>query len=335
MSVYKPFITSDVIVSPFKVNKSFTFTGNELTGSNVQIDRFLGTNNTSSLWVSGSDNTGYITSQSSQLVYRSIKELYYSNYIGGENGAPAATASFNNDGTITGPAYTPNYYNYLSNTLPPNRYLTTGSDNIVVISIPSNLFGEYIAPNSVQIQVSGSTISVQDDGLGNILFGTKKVGDIIYQHGIIIITQTGYSIINDNYGTGSYGDMIYGGSGVDFINNFYTNNLTCSFKSTVTIYETQYKCTIRENEFNFSNNPSLLSGSTPISVNTSSYSGSLFPQPGSGKLNDNVTGSYFSPYITTVGLYNNNKELLAVAKLAQPLPVSSVTDTSILINFDF
>ena len=331
MSIFKPFITSDVIVSPFKVNKSFTFTGNEFTASNVQIDRFTGANNTSSLWIPGSDNTGYITTQSSQLVYRSIKELYYSNYIGGENGAPAATASFNNDGTITGPVYTPNYYNYLSNTLPPNRYFPTGSDNIVVISIPSNLFGEYISPNSLQIQVSGSNISVQDDGLGNILFGTKKVGDIIYQHGIIIITETGYSTVSDNYGTGSYGNIIYGGSGVDFVNNFYTNNLTCSFESTVTIYETQYKCTIRENEFNFSNNPSLLSGSAAIS----NGSGSLFPQPGSGKLNDNVTGSYFSPYITTVGLYNNNKELLAVAKLAQPLPVSTVTDTSILINFDF
>ena len=331
MSIFKPFITSDVIVSPFKVNKSFTFTGNELTASNVQIDRFLGTNNTSSLWISGSDNTGYITTQSRQLVYRSIKELYYSNYIGGENGAPAATASFNNDGTITGPAYTPNYYNYLSNTLPPDRYFPTGSDNIVVISIPSNLFGEYISPNSLQIQVSGSNISVQDDGLGNILFGTVKVGDIIYQHGIIIITKTGYSTVSDNYGEGSYGSMIYGGAGVDFVNNFYTNNLTCSFESTVTIHETQYKCTIRENEFNFSNNPSLLSGSVAIS----NGSGSLFPQPGDGKLNDNVTGSYFSPYITTVGLYNNNKELLAVAKLAQPLPVSSVTDTSILINFDF
>ena len=331
MSIFKPFITSDVIVSPFKVNKSFTFTGNELTASNVQIDRFTGANTTSSLWVSGSDNTGYITPQSSQLLYRSIKELYYSNYIGGENGAPAATASFNNDGTITGPAYTPNYYNYLSNTLPPDRYFPTGSDSIVVISIPSNLFGEYIAPNSVQIQVSGSNISVQDDGLGNILFGTKKVGDIIYQHGIIIITKTGYSVVSDNYGTGSYGNIIYGGQGVDFINNFYTNNLTCSFESTVTIYETQYKCTIRANEFNFSNNPSLTSGSTSIS----NGSGSLFLQPGSGKLNDNVTGSYFSPYITTVGLYNNSKELLAVAKLAQPLHISTVTDTSILINFDF
>jgi hypothetical protein len=59
MSVYKPFITSDVIVSPFKVNKSFTFTGNEFTGPNVQIDRFLGINTLhASLWVSDSDLTG-------------------------------------------------------------------------------------------------------------------------------------------------------------------------------------------------------------------------------------------------------------------------------------
>jgi hypothetical protein len=313
MSIFKPFITSDVIVSPFKVNKSFTFTGNALTGSNVQIDRFLGKNITSSLWVSGSNNTGYITTQSSQLVYRSIKELYYSNYIGGDNGAPAATASFNNDGTITGSAYTPNYYNYLSNTLTASRYFPTGSDEVItVISIPSNLFGEYLNPGTISI--TSASLNLYDDGLGNLISASKKVGDVIYEHGIITIT---------NSGTTPYSSTLP--------NNFYSGSLTCSFESTVTIYETQYKCTIRENEFNFSNNPSLLSGSSAIS----NGSGSSFPQPGSGKLNDNVTGSYFSPYITTVGLYNNDKELLAVAKLAQPLPVSSVTDTSILINFDF
>jgi hypothetical protein len=327
MSIFKPFITSDVIVSPFKVNKSFTFTGNNLTGSNVQIDRFLGKNITASLWTSGSDNTGYITSQSSQLVYRSIKELYYSNYLLGDDGSPAATASFNNDGTITGPAYTPNYYNYLSNTLLPSRYFPTGSnEEITVISIPSNLFGEYLKPGTVSI--SSASLNLYDDGLGNLLSASLKVGDIIYEHGVIIITSTGIVGSLSGYGFVNYGTAIYDSA---LANTIYNSLITCSFESTVTIYETQYKCTIRENEFNFSNNPSLTSGSTAIS----NGSGSLFPQPGSGQLNDNVTGSYFSPYITTVGLYNNNKELIAVAKLAQPLPVSSVTDTSILINFDF
>jgi hypothetical protein len=47
-----------------------------------------------------------------------------------------------------------------------------------------------------------------------------------------------------------------------------------------------------------------------------------------------VTGSFFTPYVTTVGLYNNDNDLIAVAKLSQPLPISSVTDTTILINLD-
>jgi hypothetical protein len=83
----------------------------------------------------------------------------------------------------------------------------------------------------------------------------------------------------------------------------------------MTIFETQYKCTIRENEFNFSLNPSLISGSE-------------------GQVYGFVTGSIFTPYITTIGLYNDQQELLAVAKLSQPLNSSDTTDTSILINMD-
>ena len=187
MSVYlKPFTTSDVIVSPFEVNKSFTFKGaSALTASNVSIDRYIGQNITSSVFVSGSNPTGYITIQDKKLVYDSIKELYYSNYIGGDDGAPAGTASFNNDGTITGPRYTPNYYNYLSSTLLANRYIPTGSDQIIgVISIPSNLYGEHVKLNSVTLSTSNHTIT--DDGNGNMLSGSQKVGDIIYEHGISI-----------------------------------------------------------------------------------------------------------------------------------------------------
>ena len=112
-----------------------------------------------------------------------------------------------------------------------------------------------------------------------------NVGNVIYEHGVIILTS---------------------GS---FINNFITTpNLTCSFQSTVTIYESQYKCTVRQNEFNFSQNPTLVSGSS-----------------NSGIMYDYVTGSYFDPYVTTIGLYNNSYELIAVAKLAQPLPLKIVT----------
>ena len=140
MSVYKPFITSDVVVSPFEVNKSFTFKGeSEFTSSNVSIDRYIGQNIPTSIFVSGSNPTGQINIQDKKLIYDSIKELYYSNYIGRDDGAFVNTASFNNDNTITGPAYTPNYYNYLTTTLLANRYYPTGSSEIVgIISIIRN-----------------------------------------------------------------------------------------------------------------------------------------------------------------------------------------------------
>jgi hypothetical protein len=316
MSVFKSFITSDVIVSPFKVNKSFTFQGNELTGSNVEIDRYIGTNITPSLWTSGSYPTGFINIQDQILVYRSIRELYYSNYISGSNGSPANTASFNNDGTITGLPYEPSYYNYLSTTLNPNRYFPTGSgEKIGVISIPSNLFGEYLKPGTVRI--SNGTTTFTDDGEGNMISGSLKYGDVIYEHGMIILTSNGISG-STGYGAGVYGSIVYGLSSIDYVSSFTTgSNITCSFESTVTLYESQYKCTIRENEFNFTQNPTVVSGSM-----------------NSGVIYDFATGSYFSPYVTTVGLYNNNYELIAVGKLAQPLPTSAVTDTTILVNLD-
>ena len=47
-----------------------------------------------------------------------------------------------------------------------------------------------------------------------------------------------------------------------------------------------------------------------------------------------VTAPYFSPYVTTVGLYDDEQNLLAIGKLSQPLPTSPTTDTPIVINID-
>ena len=320
MSVYKPFTTSDIVLSPFEVNKSFTFQGAaSVTGSG--IDRFVGQNIPTSLFISGSNPTGQISSQNQFLVYRSIRELYYSNFLEGEDGSPAGTASFNTDGTITGPFYTPNYYNYLPNTLDANRFFPTEPNaEVGVISIPSNLFGEQIKPSTFSLKYTGSSNSgtIIDDGEGNLFSSNLKVGDIIYQHGMAILTSYGNTITGSLYGTALYGTAIYGTTDEQELDEIiFTNNITCSFESTITIYESQYKCTIRENEYNFSQNPTIISSSS-----------------NSGVVSDFATGSYFSPYTTTVGLYNNDKQLLAVGKLAQPLPLSSVTDTNIIINLD-
>ena len=65
------------------------------------------------------------------------------------DGSPANLPQTNPDGTITieggSGSYQPMYDNYLPDTLDANRLFPTASnDRIGVISIPSNLFGEYI-----------------------------------------------------------------------------------------------------------------------------------------------------------------------------------------------
>jgi hypothetical protein len=81
------------------------------------------------------------------------------------------------------------------------------------------------------------------------------------------------------------------------------------------IYETQYKCTFRENEFNYTLNPTLQYDT-------------------SGSVYSYTTSSQWAPYVSTVGLYDEAQNLLAVGKLSQPLPTSATTDTTILINLD-
>jgi hypothetical protein len=72
----------------------------------------------------------------------------------------------------------------------------------------------------------------------------------------------------------------------------------------------------RNGEFNYSENPSFISGSTGEV---------LFDQ----FIDDPQT------YITTVGLYNDNSELLAVAKLSRPLPKDFTKELLVRVKLDF
>ena len=92
-------------------------------------------------------------------------------------------------------------------------------------------------------------------------------------------------------------------------------NASISFKSEYIIYEQEVRCKVGENDFNFSTNPTITTDN-------------------SGSIASFATGSEFAPYVTTVGLYNENSELLAVAKLSQALSLSSVTDTTFVIRYD-
>ena len=316
MGAYKQFLTSDIIITPFEVNKSFTFQGaSELTASAVSIDRFLGLN-TSSLFNPTIDpKTGQVSgsTQYQRLIYNSIKELFYSNYLSSSYGDPANVGFIvpgndeAGDVLVGPPSSTGRYFNYKQTDLTFAKYFPTASDSTIgVISIPSRLFGNYIQPNSFIWKSSSFTII--DDGEGNLISGSTIYGNIFYYQGLAIITS---------------------GSSADILNFVTSSAVTCSFSSSLTIYETQYKCTVRSNEFNATLNPSA-----EVSGSILSYSGSYFYQPNGGIPTDNVTGSYFSPYVSTVGLYDEDQNLLAVGKLAQPLPTSATTDITILVNMD-
>jgi len=320
MSAYKQFLASDIIITPFEVSKGFSFQDNSvLTGSNVNIDRFLGKNITSTLFDTGSDPvTGFIEPQYQRLIYNSIKELYYSKYLSSSYGDPVNRAELvpgrDAEGDrLIGSASNQSYYNYEQTTLAYPKFFPTGSNEIIgVISIPVCLFGDYIKPNSFVFTAESGSLT--DDGEGNILLNSTIVGNIFYSHGII--TLIGDGVIPSYYGRAMYGTSPYGFALEDDIVNFITSsNVTCSFSSSYIINETQYKCTIRESEYNLTLNPSTISGSD-------------------GSPYGYVTESYFSPYITTVGLYDDQQNLLAIGKLAQPLPSSPTTDTTILISLD-
>tara|TARA_R110002020_G_scaffold354443_2_gene567217 strand:+ start:1664 stop:2851 length:1188 start_codon:yes stop_codon:yes gene_type:complete len=251
-----------------------------------------------------------------------------------------------------GAVKSPQYENYEQSTITQTRTALLGEEiykpidsvrNFVTsIVIPSKLWGNNIEPQSFRFNWSSSTLGVNyrihDDGNGNLkgtdltgvdpTFQNEYCGNIIYPHGIAILTPISSSI-DGSTGTSTGRVLAQVGSYIlDRTDGFSTLNInqtaSVGFSSSVTLYEHQYKCTVRENEFGYSLNPSLLSGSQAAA-----------PLLGTNYVyKDFATGSYFSPYITTVGLYDNDKNLLAIGKLSVPTKVPMNADLEIQVAFD-
>ena len=94
---------------------------------------------------------------------------------------------------------------------------------------------------------------------------------------------------------------------------------TMSLQAETTIYQNEGKCRVQENDFNYSLNPTCFSTAANAA---------------SGTIADNLTGSDFRPYTTTIGLYSPANELLVVGKLATPYPIPSNTDMTFVIRWD-
>jgi hypothetical protein len=105
------------------------------------------------------------------------------------------------------------------------------------------------------------------------------------------------------------------GSGVQ------TNPLTADkyvflARNTEKITSTHFFVRIKNAEYNFSNNPSYVTGSV-------------------GQIKEKSFIDDPKTYVTTIGLYNNRLELLAVAKLSKPLLKSFQREALIRVKLDF
>jgi len=180
-----------------------------------------------------------------------------------------------------------------------------------VLSIPIYRYGFEIKPTSVNItNYYGSTTNYRyytdvkvEDEWGTIVSSSATYGYVFYRQGLIVMTNTGSNNQHTFLGNGNW----------DYSSD---RGFTVNYKATKAIDEISLNCHIGKDEFNTTTNSSVLES-------TSSFVRQGF-----------VTGSTFTPYITTIGLYNDDDEMVAVAKLGSPLKKSTITDLFINIKFD-
>jgi len=141
---------------------------------------------------------------------------------------------------------------------------------------------------------------------------SNQVGRVIYEHGQIIVSDP----------RPKYNQLLFSNTLYSLLTNSYLSatctGLDLEFSSTLTLFEHEYLCRLNSDEFNFTSNPTIR--------RNNDYNSSV-PKP-------IVSNPAFNPYITTVGLYNDKGQLLAIGKLASAIQKRSNVDTNIVVRFD-
>ena len=133
-------------------------------------------------------------------------------------------------------------------------------------------------------------------------------------NGVLSAAATNYFLPS---GAGNVANVLTSSNSMGDISQGLANRiLTASYQAVTELNSTVYFCRAFNSEFNYSSNPTYLSGSE-IRVK----SGDPMAQPVS--------------YITSVGLYDDKNQLLAVAKLSEPIKKTPDTELIARVRLDF
>ena len=224
----------------------------------------------------------------------------------------------------------------------------TVPDSVFVISVNRSKYKEKLLPGSFNLTLTapgGSTINLTDNSKSVTAVSYVDAGrvfDIVKGSNGTPTSGTGFTP-----GSGSYGKFLpdvgtiilngealkatvaAGGIGLSInegasvaptvnLNTFYNaikagNSFKLQSEETVTSNYVFVR--VRNNEFNYSTNPSIISGS--------------------GELRYDVLVNTPQAYMTTIGLYNDNNDLLGVAKLSKPLLKDFTKEALVRIKLDY
>ena len=145
------------------------------------------------------------------------------------------------------------------------------------------------------------------------------VGLVYYQAGVAVLTA---SVFDGQFGapaatydTSSI-DAVLTGSEISSSCDGFRNRMdNLDFNNTTELNSTIYFCRANTSDFNYSSNPTYLSGSKM-------------------RVKNQETDSPIS-YVTTVGLYSADNELLAIAKLSEPLKKDPTNEFTLRVHLDY
>ena len=257
-----------------------------------------------------------------------------------------------------------NYYQTLS-----KHYVFSGSlgdkgtQDVNLISIPSIIFGSKIEKGTLDLKffVSGNLIGqLQDERRNGELIQTGPEGStgsgsvagvVLYKEGFVLLTgswdlATGpYAGFAGEKYTGSpvlKPKWIYFGAGANdglAISNVVSSSFGFKFKGTTEAQTITMLAHAQKGELNHSNNPTYKTygqGQQPLTASNA------YVEPNDLTIKNVVSSSYSDPYadfkkttyISSVAIYDENKNLIGIAKLATPVKKTEDLEYTIKMKLD-